>query len=149
MGRRRYVWREQVRLAKLLDKWLDPSRRCWSATDPVAASLTAGAMRRKRGVKAGLPDILIWYCGRSIAIELKSRYGKCTRTQRAMREQLMAAQVEWWVCRSAISAMWVLYAAGVPFRLHVADDGARERWVQPELAPRLFSTTTTPAAFVL
>ena len=132
---RRAEWREQVRLARLLDKWIDPSRCCWTATDPVAATVTSGAMRKKRGVKPGVPDVLVWYCGHSIAIELKSRSGKCTASQRQMRARLLAAGCKWFLCRSAISAMAVLYQAGVPFRLHVGYDGRCERWVQPTLAP--------------
>jgi hypothetical protein len=35
-------------------------------------------MRKKRGVKPGVPDVLVWYCGKSITIELKSRRGQCS-----------------------------------------------------------------------
>jgi hypothetical protein len=48
---RRDEWVQQVKLAGLLDKWLDPSRSCWTATDPVAGSRTAGAMRKRCGVQ--------------------------------------------------------------------------------------------------
>jgi hypothetical protein len=33
----------------------------WIATDPVAPSVTSGAMRKGRGVKPGVPDVLVWY----------------------------------------------------------------------------------------
>ena len=52
---RREEWREQVKLARLLDKWLEPDRTFWTATDLVAPSVTSGAMRKKRGVKPGVP----------------------------------------------------------------------------------------------
>jgi hypothetical protein len=52
---RRQEWRKQVKLARLLDEWLDPTCSFWTATDPVAPSLTSGAMRKKRGVKPGVP----------------------------------------------------------------------------------------------
>jgi hypothetical protein len=52
-------WRAQVKLASLLDKWL-PACAFATATDPIAPSALAGAMRRKRGVKAGVPDTLVW-----------------------------------------------------------------------------------------
>jgi hypothetical protein len=77
-----------VKLARLLDKWLDPACTFWTATDPVAASETSGAMRKKRGVKPGVPDVLVWYPGGSITIELKSRRGQCSPSQRAVREAL-------------------------------------------------------------
>jgi hypothetical protein len=130
---RREEWREQVKLARLLDKWLDADCAFWTATDPVAASATSGAMRKKRGVKPGVPDVLVWYLGQSIAIELKSRRGQCSPSQRAVREALLRAGTQWWVCRSADAAMWALYQSGVPFRTIVYEDGTIERWQQPEL----------------
>ena len=130
---RREEWREQVKFARLLDKWLDPACSFWTATDPVAPSVTSGAMRKKRGVKPGVPDVLVWYCGKSIAIELKSRRGQCSRSQRAVRVALLRAGAQWWVCRSAKSAMWALYKSGVPFRTIVHEDGTIERWQHPEL----------------
>jgi hypothetical protein len=59
--------------------------------------MTSGAMRKKRGVKPGVPDVLVWYRGRSIAIELKSRRGQCSRPQRLVRERLLRAGAQWWV----------------------------------------------------
>jgi hypothetical protein len=130
---RREEWREQVKLARLLDKWLEPACTFWTATDPVAASVTSGAMRKKRGVKPGVPDVLVWHPGGSITIELKSRQRQCSRSQRAVREALLRAGAQWWVCRSADAAMWALYKSGVPFRTIVYEDGTIERWQQPEL----------------
>lgn len=130
---RREEWREQVKLARLLTKWIDPDQVCWTATDATARSVTAGCLRKRRGVRAGIPDVLVWYCGRSITIELKSRRGQCSPAQRAARKELLKAGVQWWQCRTAISALAVLYEAGVPFRTLVHEDGTLERWVQPEL----------------
>jgi hypothetical protein len=132
---RREEWQEQVRLSLLLDKWLDPACSFWTATDPVAPSATSGAMRKKRGVKPGVPDVLVWYCGKSIAVELKSRHGQCSQPQRAVREGLLRAGAQWWVCRSAKAAMWALAQSGVPFRTIVHQDGTIECWQQPELPP--------------
>jgi hypothetical protein len=131
---RREEWQEQVKLARLLDKWLEPSCTFWTATDPVAASVTSGAMRKKRGVKPGVPDVLVWYPGGSITIELKSRRGQCSRSQRLAREALLRAGAQWWVCRSATAAMWALRKSGVLFRTTVNEDGTLERWQQPELS---------------
>jgi hypothetical protein len=131
---RREEWLEQVKLSLLLDKWLDPACTFWTATDPVAPSVASGAMRKKRGVKPGVPDVLIWYCGKSIAIELKSRRGQCSPSQRAVREALLRSGAQWWVCRSARAAMWALRKSGVPCRTIVHEDGTLECWQQPELA---------------
>ena len=130
---RREEWQEQKKLARLLDKWLDPACTFWTATDPVAPSVTSGAMRKKRGVKPGVPDVLVWYPGGSITIELKSRRGQCSPSQRLAREALLRAGAQWWVCRSANAAMWALYESGVPFRTIVHEDGTIERWQQPKL----------------
>ena len=60
---RREEWQEQKKLARLLDKWLDPACTFWTATDPVASSALSGAIRKQRGVKPGVPDQLILYRG--------------------------------------------------------------------------------------
>ena len=129
----REEWQEQVKFSLLLDKWLDPACTFWTATDPVAPSVASGAMRKKRGVKPGVPDVLVWYRGKSITIELKSRHGQCSRSQRLAREALLRAGAQWWVCRSAQAAMWALHQSGVTFRTASDDDGALECWQQPKL----------------
>jgi hypothetical protein len=90
-------------------------------------------MRKKRGVKPGVPDVLVWYRGESITIELKSRRGQCSPSQRAAREALLRAGAQWWVSRSANAAMWALVESGVTFRVLSNDDGTIERWQQPKL----------------
>jgi hypothetical protein len=130
---RREEWNEQVKLSLLLDKWLDPTCTFWTATDPVAPSATSGAMRKKRGVKAGVPDTLVLHRGKLVAIEMKSRQGRCTPSQRAARLAILAAGGNWWEARSAHAAMWALRKSGVMFRTLVHEDGTTERWQQPEL----------------
>jgi hypothetical protein len=131
---RREEWQEQVKLSSLLDRWLDDTCTFGTATDPVASSAKSGAMRKKRGVKPGLPDTLILYRGKLVTLELKSRQGKCSASQRAAREALLRAGAEWWECRSAHAAMWALRKSGVRFRTLVHNDGTTERWRQPRLA---------------
>jgi hypothetical protein len=130
---RREEWQEQKKLARLLDKWLDPACTFWTATDPVASSALSGAIRKQRGVQPGVPDVLVWYRGKSITIELKSRRGQCSPSQRAAREALLRAGAKWFLCRSATSVMWQLRKSGVPFRTIVHEDGTIERWQQPKL----------------
>src|SRR5215471_16130082 len=103
---RREEWQEQKKLATLLDKWLDPACSFWTATDPVAPSVMSGVMRRKRGVKPGVCDVLVWYRRRSIGIELKAPGGRCSASQRTVRVALLRAGVVWWEARSAAAAMW-------------------------------------------
>jgi hypothetical protein len=80
-----------------------------------------------------VPDVLVWYRGKSITIELKSRRGQCSPSQRATREALLRAGAQWWVCRSADAAMWALGKSGVRFRTLSNDDGTLECWQQPKL----------------
>jgi hypothetical protein len=88
-----------------------------------------------RGCKAGAPDIWILYCGRLITIELKSKGGRCTPSQRAAREALLRAGADWFECRSANAVMQAVCEAGVPFQMIARSDGVIECWRQPELAP--------------
>jgi hypothetical protein len=93
-------------------------------------------MRRLRGCKSGTPDTFVLYLGALITIEMKSRVGKVSPAQRSVREGLLRARAQdWWVCRTARSAMWALYESGVRFRTIVHTDGTLECWQQPELAP--------------
>jgi hypothetical protein len=78
---------------------------------------------------------LILHRGKLVTLELKSRQGKCSASQRAAREALLRAGAEWWECRSAHAAMWALRKSGVRFRTLVHEDGTTERWRQPRLAP--------------
>jgi hypothetical protein len=100
----------------------------------VAPSASSGAIRKQRGVKPGVPDILVLYRGKLTTIELKSRHGKCSPPQRAVREDLLRAGARgWWVCRTACAAMWALRKSGVKFRTRPNDDGTLECWQQPKL----------------
>jgi hypothetical protein len=135
MGRRSPEWLAQIELSRLLSKWLDDDCSFATAVDVVARSATAGAMRRKRGVVAGLPDNLVLYRGKLIGLELKSPGGRCSASQRATRMVLLRAGIHaWWECRSANAAMWALRRGGVKFREIVNADGTIERWQQPPLA---------------
>jgi hypothetical protein len=131
---RREEWMQQRLLSALLSRWLDHSCAFATAVDNVAASATAGAMRRLRGVARGLPDTLIW-CRHTkpVAIELKAPGGRCTRSQKQVRAALIAAGCEWWEARSANGAMVALAESGVPFREIVHANGTSERWRRPKL----------------
>jgi hypothetical protein len=77
--------------AQFLDIAL-PSDACWfhppngGARSPVEAAIFKGL-----GVKAGVPDLVIVYRGRFIAIELKGPNGRLTPAQKAMHGRLQGA----------------------------------------------------------
>jgi hypothetical protein len=123
----------QVNVARLFGIWL-PADCFWTATDATTTSPTTGLMRKKRSCRAGLPDLLILFRGRLIAVELKSRGGRCSPAQRLTREALIAAGGAWWECRSANAAMAALRESGVTFRM-IAHRYGIECWRQPALAP--------------
>ena len=137
----RREWQEQKRLARLLQEWLDPACTFWTATDPVASSALSGAIRKQRGVKPGVPDVLVWYRGKSIAIELKSRRGQCSRSQRAVREAMLRAGAQWWVCRSARAAMPEATFVTRPQPLRLPARAARQLPDQ-STTPRVESSST-------
>jgi hypothetical protein len=132
---KREEWHQQVLLSQLLGKWRDRSCTFATAIDNVASSALSGFVRRKRGVVPGLPDTLVVYRGKPIGIEMKSPGGRCSPSQRAVREELLRSGGEWWECRSASAAMWALAESGVKFGVITHADGSRERWRQPKLAP--------------
>jgi hypothetical protein len=133
---RREEWREQVKLKELLDKWLDPDCSFATATDPVSPSALTGFIRKKRGVVAGFPDWFIVDRGRSIFIEMKSRTGRLSVSQRETRAALLRAGVRWWwVVRSARAGMVALAQSQVRFRTIDRGNGEVERWQRPRGLP--------------
>ena len=82
----------QVAVAHMLTVVLDPDRTWWSGIDHGAGKMSkaAGGMMKARGVKRGLPDIIILthfdICGAAgapflLGIELKSEKGRSTPDQ--------------------------------------------------------------------
>ena len=117
-------WRIQEQLAALLDRWLDPATTWWTAVDTVCPSAFVGMLRRRRGVKAGTPDVLVFHRGKLIGIEIKTRKGRPSESQEAARERLLAAGADWWLARSSRAGMEALRRAGVAFRTIPAPPGA-------------------------
>jgi hypothetical protein len=130
---RREEWLLQCEVARLFGTWL-PADCYWTSTDATTTSPKTAKMRRLRGCKAGAPDIWILYCGRLITIELKSKSGRCTPSQRAAREALLRAGADWVECRSVSAVMQAVHEAGVPLNMIAHSDGI-ECWRQPALEP--------------
>ena len=58
--------------------------------------------------RAGVPDLLICFGGRFVAIEVKTPEGKVTRLQKHTIEQIKAADGGTYVCRSVLALDEVL-----------------------------------------
>jgi hypothetical protein len=76
---------------------------------------TAGRLHGS-GLKAGFPDILIFFKGFTIGIELKVPGGKLSLVQQRMFTLLAKAGVRVYVCRDIGDVLDVLRQRGIPYR---------------------------------
>lgn len=79
-----------------------------------------GAMLKRLGAIAGIPDLIIFWNGFAFGIELKSEDGRITPAQRATHEAMGRAGVRIRVCRSVNEVSDALTAWGIPNRARVA-----------------------------
>jgi VRR-NUC domain len=122
--------REQIRLAELLRRYLDPARVFWSSLENRPVSAVSGMYQKLAGVRSGLPDLMVMYRNGAglvvIFIELKSHRGVVSETQLKVREEMVPIGVQWLMVRSARAALAALHLSGVPFR---------RKWQPPQLKP--------------
>jgi hypothetical protein len=116
----------QQELVGLLSEYIDAETTFWSCLENRPRSRLSGARQRMRGVRSGIPDLLVVYCGRAILIELKGSAGFASAAQKQIRAELLRAGATWWLARSARAAMMALRKEGVVFR---------RRWTAPRLEP--------------
>jgi hypothetical protein len=131
VGRRRRKYRrqefaEQVKLTELLAQYLDPSFTVSTSLENRPRSAVAGALAKRRGVRSGVPDVLVICHGQATFIEVKSRAGIASKAQAAFRNAVIAAGGRWWLVRSARAALTALARSGVKFR---------REWAEPALRP--------------
>lgn len=107
-------------VARVLDIAL-PAGACWfSIEHRNARDAAEGAMRKRRGVRAGIPDITIIH-GRVVHyIELKTRTGALSSAQVDMRDRLLAAGALWALCRSVDDVLRQLRDWGIPVSARLA-----------------------------
>jgi hypothetical protein len=72
-------WRTHTQLAALLEEYLDPASTFWTSLENRPRSWLSGILQKKRGVRSGLPDVMVIFRQRSTFIELKSRGGRASR----------------------------------------------------------------------
>ena len=104
-------------VAEYLD-WMLKEPACWS-TFPSGGYLlgkAAAGRLKARGLKAGMPDILVFFDGRCIGIELKTRSGGLSDAQKEMFPKLQAAGIRVHVCRNLGDVTVVLRDSQVPLR---------------------------------
>jgi len=105
-----------VTIAELLDWILVPP--AFYTTFPAGWGKLKGqtaSRLKKSGLKAGMPDILVFYRGRAMGMELKVTGAVPSSVQRVTCAQLQAAGVPVYVCRSIADVIEALNRCRVPF----------------------------------
>lgn len=86
-------------VAGLLNKSLRPP--AWFTTFPAGGGgADRGRELKEKGMKPGVPDILIVYCGRLYGIELKAEKGVISESQHECHAELRNCGVDVIVCRT-------------------------------------------------
>jgi hypothetical protein len=88
---RREEWTEHIKLAGLLDNYFDPSCTFWTSLENKPLSVISGIFHKRRGVRSGLPDVLVIFYGKPIFLELKSRRGVASKVQKQIRTEMLPA----------------------------------------------------------
>lgn len=115
----------QMAVAQYLDRALPPDA-WWTSIDSAGRGAIAGARMKRRGVKRGLPDILIIArsAGRddrfTLWVELKSKSGRLTAEQEAFRMMAQRAGHSYGVFRSIEDIQHCLERFHVVLRAKVA-----------------------------
>jgi hypothetical protein len=95
----------------------------WTSIDAGQGKMTkrAAGMRKRRGVKAGWPDVQVLWQGRYHGIELKrERYGKLSDEQEALLPWIRASGGLVAVCHSVDEVCAALTGWGIPVRVSLA-----------------------------
>jgi hypothetical protein len=106
---------EHEKLARLLSRHLDPATTFWTSLECRPRSWASGRGQRRRGVRSGIPDVLVIARGLPpIFIELKSSGGVASATQKKVAAELMAVGCSCLMVRSSRAALVALQRSGVP-----------------------------------
>jgi hypothetical protein len=121
----------QTKLCELLAEYLDPTCTFWTSLENKPLSRLSGFLQKRRGVRSGLPDLLVIFQQKPgrlllVFVELKSRAGVASKAQKQIRLEMLPAGATWWLARSARAALMALHLSGVVFR---------RKWKPPRLKP--------------
>ncbi|HVJ31630.1 MAG TPA: VRR-NUC domain-containing protein [Terriglobia bacterium] len=90
----------QITVAQFLDMAL-PADAVWTAVNPVPGKTKAVAgLSKAMGLKAGFPDVLIFWQKRLYLIELKTDRGRLSPEQRDMMNDLIDAGAFYGIAKS-------------------------------------------------
>lgn len=88
----------------------------WYSVENRKLGKVEGAKRKRRGVKAGIPDITIIHGRVHHAVELKTRTGSLSKAQIEARERLKNAGAIWGLARSVEDVARLLDVWRIPVR---------------------------------
>lgn len=116
----------QVAVARYLDVALR-APTWWTSIDHGAGKMAraSAGLRKARGVKAGVPDILVFHptghhasgvmrITRVIGIELKAERGELSKAQWGVRDALEETGVSYYIARSVDDVEAILRPLGIP-----------------------------------
>lgn len=117
MPRHTPEYRLQIVVAQFLTYAL-PADATWTSVDAGAGKMTPSAaeLRKRRGVKAGWPDVLVCYAGRLHGVELKAEKGRQSLVQEAVQAELEAAGATYDVVHTIEELETALMGHGIPLK---------------------------------
>lgn len=104
-----------VTVAEFLDLAL-PGDAFWSTVPAGGGGAIRGAQLKRKGYKAGTPDIIICWHGLAHFLELKAKRGVVSGNQKFIRGVLLRAGCRWACARTLEQVMDALAAWGIPTR---------------------------------
>lgn len=111
---RREEYATQRQVIDLLVRHVDQRRVFFTSIENQPRSAFAAMFQAMRGVRPGLPDLMILHDGgRAVFVELKSRRGQASPRQREIAQDLAASGARWFLARTARAALAALHMAGV------------------------------------
>lgn len=122
---------------ELLAKHVDPAVKIFrTSLENLPRSARAAFFQRRRGVRSGLPDVLITFrdrqegIGKAVFLELKSSRGVLGPAQREVALELQASGMPWYLARTARAAMTALYREGLRVK-HWRPPAQLQAWEGP------------------
>ena len=121
----------QIAVAKFLHHAL-PADAIYTGIEHAGkSSIIAGAIRKAKGIRRGLPDLLVWYRGRHFGIELKTATGVQSDAQREFARAMVANGFGYHVCRSIEAVEAAVASYQIPLR---ATSGGHDARLEAQLA---------------
>jgi hypothetical protein len=93
---------------------VSPQGVTWWSVDMAAYAGTVPGIRTGRGCIAGVPDIIVLYCGRAHFIEVKAEDGILSPAQRAVGAAILVAGGPYAIARNAAEALFALDEWEIP-----------------------------------